>query len=48
MTQNIETEIHQFIYSIRDLWKDEPLDGDETESIAQQVLQALDIENGNR
>ncbi len=45
--RNIEKEIKQFINSIQDLWKEESLDGDETEKISKAVLQELDCINAN-
>ena len=45
--QNIDKEIEDFIKSIRHLWKDEPLDGDETQGMADRVLAELDFANGN-
>lgn len=44
----IETAIHEFIASISNIWGNEPLDGDETQEIADMVLEKLDDENGNR
>ena len=32
---------------VKDMWKDEPLDGDETEDISNMVLAELDNVNGN-
>lgn len=45
--RNINAEIERFVNSISDLWKDEPLDRDETEAIARKVLRELNIRNGN-
>jgi hypothetical protein len=45
--RNIDQEIVNFISSISDLWKDEALDGDETEKIANLVLGELNFQNGN-
>jgi hypothetical protein len=47
MRRNIDQEIEDFIKSIQDIWKDEPLDGDETEEIAHKILAELDYVNGN-
>lgn len=47
MRRSIDQEIECFITSINDLWKDEALDGDETEEIANKVLAELNRENGN-
>ena len=47
MKRDIDTEIKQFIRSISDLWKQEPLDGDETVKIANKVLKELNSANGN-
>jgi hypothetical protein len=47
MRRNIDQEIENFINSIGDLWKDEPLDGDETEEISQTILAELNQVNGN-
>ena len=43
----IRDEILAFVDSIARLWDGEPLDGDETASIATAVLKELDIRNGN-
>ncbi len=48
MRRNIDQEIEKFISSIGDLWKEEALDGDETEEIASKVLAELDEVNGNK
>jgi len=48
MRRNIYQEIENFINSIGDLWKEEALDGDETEEIANRVLAELDEVNGNK
>jgi hypothetical protein len=45
--RDISREIEQFADSIEDLWKDEPLDGNETEEIARKVLSELNRRNGN-
>ena len=45
--RNLYAEILDFTKSISDLWKDEPLDGDETEAIAEMVKIELDWQNGN-
>jgi len=45
--KNIDKEIEDFVKSIRHLWKDEPLTGDETKAIADKVLAELDFVNGN-
>ena len=47
MNRNIDKEIEQFIHSIKDLWKGEPLDGDETEDITNKILIELDYINAN-
>lgn len=47
MRRNIDKEIEDFIHSISDMWKEEALDGDETEEIAKKVLAQLDGINGN-
>ena len=47
MRRNIDEEIEDFIGSISDLWGDEPLDGDETEEIANKILAELNQRNGN-
>lgn len=47
MRRNIDKEIEDFINSIQDMWKDEALDGDETEKIANRILAELDNANGN-
>jgi len=43
----IDQEIDTFVLSIQRLWKDEPLDGDNTLCISQLVLAELDHLNGN-
>ena len=53
MRRNIDQEIENFINSIGDLWTsdefdNEPLDGDETEEIADMILAGLDEVNGNK
>ena len=45
--RNIDQEIENFVNSISDLWKDDPLDGDETEEISQKILVELNHVNGN-
>jgi len=45
--RSIDQEIENFVNSISDMWKDEPLDGDETIEIANKVLGELDHRNGN-
>jgi hypothetical protein len=45
--RNIDQEIENFINSISDLWKDEPLDGDQTQEIAEKLLSDLNYPNGN-
>lgn len=45
--RNIDKEIEDFINSIQDLWKEEALDGDETEHISTSILAELDTRNGN-
>lgn len=45
--RNIDQEIENFINSICDLWKDEPLDGDETSKIGGKITAELDHLNGN-
>lgn len=47
MIRNIDEEVEDFIESINDLWAGEALDGDETEEIANKILQKLDQMNGN-
>lgn len=47
MRRNIDHEIENFIISINDLWENEPLDGDETQEIADKVLAELNRVNGN-
>ena len=47
MRENIDKEIETFILSISHLWKEEPLDGDETEKIASRILTELDHINAN-
>lgn len=45
--ENLREKVNQFVDSIAYLWKDEPLDGDETAKIANMVLAELDRRNGN-
>ncbi len=45
--ENLRMEVSRFADSIAYLWKNEPLDGDETAKIAQMVLTELDERNGN-
>ena len=45
--RSIDQEIETFVVSIRDLWRNEPLDGDDTERISNKVLAELDYINGN-
>jgi hypothetical protein len=45
--RTIDKEIENFIISICDLWKDEALDGDETEEISNRILAELNFQNGN-
>lgn len=47
MMRNIDQEIEMFINSVRDLWKEEPLDGDQTQEIVDKILAELDHANGN-
>jgi len=47
MRRNIDQEIENFINSIGDMWKEEALDGDETEEIAKKILAELDTVNAN-
>lgn len=47
MRRNIDAEIEDFINSISDMWKEEALDGDETEEISNKVLAELDDINAN-
>lgn len=47
MRRNINKEIEDFTNSISDMWKEEPLDGDETQEIANKVLAKLNFQNGN-
>lgn len=47
MRRNIDQEVENFVNSISDLWKDEPLDGDETEEISQRILAELNHVNAN-
>ena len=47
MRRNVDEEVEDFIESINDLWVEEPLDGDETEEIANKILSVLDKVNGN-
>ena len=47
MRRNIDQEVEDFINSISDMWNEEPLDGDETEEIANRILAELDNVNGN-
>ena len=46
-SETVESAIEEFVKKISNIWKDEPLDGDETESIAFQILDNLDRRNGN-
>jgi hypothetical protein len=46
--ENLRIEVSRFVDSIAYLWKDEPLDGDDTAKIAQMVLTELDKRNGNK
>lgn len=43
MTRNIDQEVEDFVKSISDMWKKEPLDGDETQEIANRVLAELEV-----
>jgi len=45
--RNIDREVENFVKSIQDMWKEEPLDGDGTEEITKKVLAELDFQNGN-
>jgi hypothetical protein len=45
--ENLTAKVNQFVDSIAYLWKDEPLDGDQTAKIANMVLAELDRRNGN-
>ena len=47
ISRNIELEIGKFINSISDLWKDEALDCDDCQEIADIVKTELDWQNGN-
>lgn len=47
MRRSIDQEVETFIKSISDLWKEEPLDGDETREIADKILAELNHINGN-
>lgn len=47
LPRNIDKEIEGFVNSIKDIWKDEPLAGDETQEIAGKILRELDHINGN-
>ena len=47
MRRDINKEIGIFLKSIEDLWKEEALDGDETEEIAKEILRRLDSINAN-
>lgn len=47
MRRNVDEEVEDFIESINDLWVEEPLDGDETEEIANKILRVLDKVNEN-
>jgi len=46
--ENLRIEVSRFVDSIAYLWKDEPLDGDDTAKIAQMVLTELNERNGNK
>jgi len=46
--ENLRIEVSRFVDSIAYLWKDEPLDGDDTAKIAQMVLTELDKRNVNK
>jgi len=46
--ENLRIEVSRFVDSIAYLWKDEPLDGDDTAEIAQMVLTELNERNGNK
>ena len=48
MRRNIDKEVEDFVNSIQDMWKDEALDGDETEEIANKILAELDEINANK
>ena len=45
--RSIDKEIENFIHSIKDLWAEDPLDGDDTERIANKVLAGLNFVNAN-
>lgn len=45
--RNIDKEIENFIKSISDLWKEEALDGDQTQEIVNKLLSELNYRNGN-
>jgi len=45
--ENLTAKVNQFVDSIAYLWKDEPLDGDQTAKIANMVLAELNQRNGN-
>jgi len=45
--ENLRLEVSRLVDSLAHLWKDEPLDGDETAKIAQMVLTELNERNGN-
>lgn len=45
--ENLKLEVSRFVDSLAHLWKDEPLDGDETATIANMVLTELNKRNGN-
>ena len=45
--ENLREKVNQFVDSIVYLWKNEPLDGDETAKIASMVLAELARRNGN-
>ena len=47
MRRNIDKEIEDFVNGISDMWKFEPLDGDETNEISQRILSELDAVNAN-
>ncbi|MFH1227291.1 MAG: hypothetical protein V1701_05235 [Planctomycetota bacterium] len=43
----LKGKIEKFVKSISFLWKNEALDGDETEEISKKILAELDLVNGN-
>ncbi len=47
MRRNVDEEVEDCVESVSDLWVEEPLDGDETEEVANKILQKLDQMNGN-